>query len=117
MCVSVCVSEKESDSEVCVRGAEAVSGLVGVRYFVDNKYLQAQRPTEVTKPWRRDEVSHLRRQSCILKKHRMGKNMWKPYRKKKICEFWPLWWCKSKSSVQTYQKNDWIVRTFMFLRG
>lgn len=83
MCVSVCVSEKESDSEVCVRGAEAVSGLVGVRYFVDNKYLQAQRPTEVTKPWRRDEVSHLRRQSCILKKHRMGKNMWKPYRKKK----------------------------------
>lgn len=79
VCVSVCVSEKESDSEVCVRGAEAVSGLVGVRYFVDNKYLQAQRPTEVRKPRRRGEVSYLRRQSCTLRKHRMGKNMWKPY--------------------------------------
>lgn len=60
-----------------------MSGLVGVRYFVDNKYLREQRPAEVTKPRRRGEVSHLRRQSCILEKHRMGKNVWKPYRKKK----------------------------------
>lgn len=35
VCVSVCVSEKESDSEVSVGGAEAALGFVGVRYFVD----------------------------------------------------------------------------------
>ncbi len=59
--MSVCVSEKESDSEVSVGGAEAVLDSVGVRYFVDNKYLEGERATEVTKPQRGGEVSNLKR--------------------------------------------------------
>ncbi len=72
VCVSVSVREKESDSEVSVGGAEAVLGLVGVRYFVDNKYLKGVRATEVSKPQRRGECANLKQKSCTLKIHFMA---------------------------------------------
>lgn len=53
------MSEKESDIEVSVGGAEAVLDLVGVRYFVDNKYLEGERLTEVTQPQKGGECLDL----------------------------------------------------------
>lgn len=57
-CVCVCQFvwvRKKSDGEVSVGGAEALWGLVGVRCFVDNKYLKGRRPSEVTESPRRGE--------------------------------------------------------------